>query len=402
MTPSPPAGAVAYDMKNRLQEIDGIRGWAALIVLFFHLTNETFGNLVPMFRSDFLYFLLNGGLAVTVFFILSGDALSSSFLKKADFRLLDSLLIKRYFRLTVPILLSCAIVYVLMLAGANYNVAAAKIIHREDWLGSFILFEPHLISLLRYSFYLVYAGHSNSVSYNPFLWTMSIELVGSLLVFLYLYLSTRLKAPVRILYALIVFLLVAQSFYCLFFIGILFAQYRANGVFDRLRASRSWNFAVIAILIAIVITYTLSKKYPNFWQYININAVTAAALVFCFYTSNWTVGFFSSKFSRFLGEISFPLYLVHFSVIISLTSFLTIKFSELGTLDASHISLIILVSIAVSITAAVIFRRVEIFALKPVNRLPAYLLSMRNPPDELLPQKDASPALKHAPAETID
>ncbi|AMO93565.1 acyltransferase family protein [Collimonas fungivorans] len=389
-------------MKNRLEEIDGIRGWAALVVLFFHLTNETFGNLVPVFRSDFLYFLLNGGLAVTVFFILSGDALSSSFLKKTDFALLDSLLIKRYFRLTVPILLSCAIVYVLMLAGANYSAAAAKVIHREDWLGAFLPFEPHLISLLRYSFYLVYAGHSNIVSYNPFLWTMSIELAGSLLVFLYLYLSTRLQAPIRILYALIVFLLVAQSFYCLFFIGILFAQYRANGVFDRLRASRTWNFAVIAMLIAIVITYTFSKKYPNFWQYININAVTAAALVFCFYTSSWTVGFFSSKFSRFLGEISFPLYLVHFSVIISLTSFLTVKFSGLGTLDTSHIFLIILISIATSITAAVIFRRVEISALKPVNRLPAYLLSIRNPSVAPVPQKDASPDVKHAPAETID
>jgi len=388
-------------MKNRLQEIDGIRGWAALVVLFFHLTNETFGNLVPMFRSDFLYFLLNGGLAVTVFFILSGDALSSSFSKKADFTLLDSLLVKRYFRLTIPILLSCSIVYVLMWAGANYSLAAAKIIHREDWLGSFILFEPNLVSLLHYSFYLVYAGHSNAVSYNPFLWTMSIELVGSLLVFLYLYVSTRLKAPNNILYGMIVFLLVAQSFYCLFFIGVLFARYRANGVFDRLRASRIWSFTVIALLIAIAIIYTFSKKYPHFWQYININAVIAAALVFCFYTSNWTVGFFSSKFSRFLGEISFPLYLVHFSVIISLTSFLTVKFSELGALDTPHIFLIILLSAAVSITTAVIFRRVELSALKLVNRLPAHLLSMRDPPDSLLLQEDAAVAVKHAPAESI-
>lgn len=370
-------------------------------MLFFHLTNETFGNLVPMFRSDFLYFLLNGGLAVTVFFILSGDALSYGFSKKADFTLLDSLLIKRYFRLTVPILFSCVAVYALMLAAANHNVAAAKIIHREDWLGSFILFEPNLSSLLRYSFYQVYDGHSKAVSYNPFLWTMSIELVGSLLVFLYLYLSTRLKAPVKILYAVIVFLLVAQSFYCLFFIGILFARYRENGAFGRLRASRSWNFAVMAILIAIAIAYTLSKKYPNFWQYININAVTAAALVFCFYTSNWTVSFFSSRFSRFLGEISFPLYLVHFSVIISLTSFLTVKFSELGALDTPHIFLIILLSAAVSITTAVIFRRVELSALKLVNRLPAHLLSMRDPPDSLLLQEDAAVAVKHAPAESI-
>ncbi|SFB27108.1 Peptidoglycan/LPS O-acetylase OafA/YrhL, contains acyltransferase and SGNH-hydrolase domains [Collimonas sp. OK607] len=389
-------------MKNRLHEIDGIRGWAALVVLFFHLMNETFGNLVPMFRSDFIYFLSNGGLAVTVFFILSGDALSSGFSKKADLTLLDSLLIKRYFRLTVPILLSCAIVYVLMLAGANYSVAAAKIVHREDWLGSFIPFEPSLISLLRYSFYLVYDGHSKIVSYNPFLWTMSIELVGSLLVFLYLYLSTRLKNPIKILYAVIIFLVIAQSFYCLFFIGVLFAQYRANGVFNRLRASGIWRFAAIALLIAIVIIYTFSKRQPYFWQYININVVTSAALVFCFYTSDWAIGFFSSKLSHFLGEISFPLYLVHFSVIISLTSFLTIKFSELGTLDTPHIFLIIFVSIAASITAAVIFRRVEKSALKLINRLPAHLLSMRNPSDSSLVQKDTSPALKYSSVERID
>src|SRR5262245_41931407 len=65
---------------ERVHEIDGVRGWAALSVLFFHLFWELFGGVVPAFRSSILRFWLDGPLAVYIFFVLSGDALSWPFL----------------------------------------------------------------------------------------------------------------------------------------------------------------------------------------------------------------------------------------------------------------------------------------------------------------------------------
>jgi peptidoglycan/LPS O-acetylase OafA/YrhL len=360
-------------MENRLREIDGIRGWAALSVLLFHLFSEIFGVLVPGFRGDITYFLFNGGLAVTVFFILSGDALSAGYLRSGNLWSLDAMVIKRYFRLTVPILLSCLIAYLLMRFGLTFNVAASEIVHRREWLGSFLPFGPNLASMLRYSLYLVYDGHSVGNSYNPFLWTMSIELIGSMLVFLYLYLSDRIRHPFAVLSAIIAFLFVAGSFYCLFFIGLMFGKLRANGTFDRLRASREWRFAAVVLIAVIVVGDTRLRNAPKMLTHINI--VVSAILVFCFYSMNWTVALFSSRLSRFMGDISFPLYLVHFGVLVSLTSFLIVRFHESGTLDAMHIWIVIVSSVVASIGAAAIFHQIEKRMLEVVNRLPSRLLA---------------------------
>lgn len=48
-------------------------------VLIFHLAWELFGAVVPAFRTPALRFVLDGNLAVCVFFVLSGDALSLGF-----------------------------------------------------------------------------------------------------------------------------------------------------------------------------------------------------------------------------------------------------------------------------------------------------------------------------------
>ena len=175
--------------KKRLHVIDGVRGWAAFSVLLFHILFEVFGAIKPALRSSLVYFIFNGHLAVTIFFILSGDALSTGYLKNRNLATIDALLVKRYFRLTMPIFLSCLTVYILMKAGLTFNIEAGIIIHREDWLVSVIQFQPNILELLYYAFYKVYDGHSSLISYNPFLWTMSVELIGSMLVFLFLYVS---------------------------------------------------------------------------------------------------------------------------------------------------------------------------------------------------------------------
>lgn len=369
---------MSTQISNRLQEIDGIRGWAALMVLLFHVIAETFGTIQPAFRSDFTYFIFNGGLAVAIFFVLSGDALSASYLRHRDPTCLDALLIKRYFRLTAPIFLSCLLVYFLMKAGATYNIEASKIVHREEWLGTFIAFEPNLVALLRYSFYQVYDGHKLAISYNPFLWTMSVELVGSMLVFLYLYVSSRIKTPIKILSLLIIFLFILRSYYSLFFVGVLFGKLREANILTRLRSSKPWQIASAFIVISIVIVDTLIRDIGAIQLHANI--IFASILVFCLYSSNWSISFFSSKISRMLGRISFPLYLVHFCIIVSITSFLITKFSSNGILDNNQIWLIIFISIAASISGAFAFLFIENRIIFYINKIPKMLIGAREPP----------------------
>lgn len=118
-------------VNSRLLEIDGIRGWASLNVLLFHMLNEMFSQVFPVFGSSLLSPLLDGHLPVFVFFVLSGDALSSNYFKSFDERAADRMLVKRYFRLTVPVFISCLVVFAVVRLGADFHAQAAPILHRE-------------------------------------------------------------------------------------------------------------------------------------------------------------------------------------------------------------------------------------------------------------------------------
>ncbi len=95
-------------------------------MVLFHLFYELFGELFPSFRSSWVYFGLNGGLAVTVFFVLSGDALSAGFLRGCRVRSIDRLVVKRYMRLALPILFSCVVSYLLMVLGLTFKTGPRR------------------------------------------------------------------------------------------------------------------------------------------------------------------------------------------------------------------------------------------------------------------------------------
>lgn len=351
---------------RRTHEVDGIRGWAALSVLLFHFFHETFGNLVPALRAPVVFMAINGPLAVYVFFILSGDALSIGYLRTGDRSALDSLVLRRYTRLMIPVALSCLAVYALMSAGLTFNKEAAVLVRRQGWLGAFLNFEPNIIGLLLYVLVGVFSPADVYVEpvtqYNPVLWTMSIELAGSALVFLFWYLAPGLRRQRGLLIGLVAVLSCLGSYYALFFFGMLMSRFRVDGVLQRFRASRGWQ--VLAPLLVVVAGYANAAHYEagNIRQF---NLLCAAVLVFCFYTSRPALVFFRSPASRLLGEISFPLYLIHFAVLVSYTSWWIVASGTITTVLAIEIAAI---SAFLSVVAAIAFRQVEKLALRPIDR----------------------------------
>lgn len=356
-------------MPNRQIEVDGIRGWAALSVLFCHLFVDTFGDIFPGFRNMFTHLFFNGALAVAIFFVLSGDALSMSYLKFRSSRSLDSIVVKRYFRLTVPILMSCSLVYCLMVTGLNFNVQAADVVHREAWLGKPLNFAPSFVGMLHYALSQVYEGNTLAVSYNPFLWTMAVEMIGSMVVLLYLHIAGRLKYPQLTLTVLIVFLFIVRSYNFYFLCGLLFGKWRANGTLAQIQNSKKWRFGKLLIFTTSILIIANTKGMAM------VTWLAPPMLVFVFYTTDATIKFFTSRLSRFLGKISFSLYLVHFAVLSSLTSFLIIRYQSENRLDLSNIAVILCVSVVACIVVAVIFEKLEAAAMKIVNRIPAKLFT---------------------------
>jgi peptidoglycan/LPS O-acetylase OafA/YrhL len=355
----------------RAVEIDGIRGWASLIVLLFHAFREMLKIATPAVDYPVLSPIFASDLAVSVFFVLSGDALSLGFFHTSQSAAIDRLVVRRYFRLTVPILMSCFITYLIMKAGFDYHAEAAQILGRQDWLGGFLKFSPSLYECLKYSLIKVYVAHTTGSSYNPFLWTMSIEMVGSMLVFLACYLWPRLKRGELVCIYLIIGLTMLGSFFALFFAGVLFSSWRQRGVFERLLISRTHQYTALVAVAFCTFIYVFAGSLAATHEVLHrlMIPVLSMALVFCAYSQRGLKTFFSNGLSRFLGVISFPVYLLQFQVLISLMSWLVVRqYEAKAQLDYASLLSFAAITVAVTIVAAWGFSRVERLALSTIDR----------------------------------
>lgn len=351
---------------RRVHEVDGIRGWAAVMVLLFHTFVEMYRHVEPAIPPAWLAPLLSGDLAVNIFFILSGDALSNAYFSTANVSSIDRLVIRRYFRLTIPIAMSALLSCLIMVSHLDFHAAAAERLRSPDWLGRYLQFQPSLVGLMRYSLFGVYVEHNPARDYNPFLWTMSVELVGSMLVFLLCYLWARLARPWLVCAGLAVAASCVGSFFGLFFAGVLFGYWRSTGYLNRFCESSRWQLASGAILLATVLWLMMASPFGLGPPFFPVQAAVSMLLVFCFYTQTGCRRFFAGRLSRVLGEISFPLYLVHFQVLISLTSWLILQGK---VTDQSHLVAIGLTSVVASVVVAVLFRMIEKPALSHVDKL---------------------------------
>jgi peptidoglycan/LPS O-acetylase OafA/YrhL len=377
--PDPPAGHPApLPVAQRAVEIDGIRGWASLVVVLYHVFGEMLRWPLPGAHQPWFAPFIAADLAVAVFFVLSGDALSAAFFQSKDLKITDRLVVRRYFRLTVPILMSCLLTLLIMQSGLDFHFEAARLLRCDEWLGEFLNFVPSLIDCLRYSLINVYVAHTREHSYNPLLWTMSIEMVGSMAVFLLCYLWTRLKRPERVCMVAAGGLTLVGSPLGLFFAGVLFGHWRQDGVFERLLANRRHQWTALAIMAVALWVYVVGASPDAQHRQLRwiLNPAIAMTLVYCAYTQRPVKKFFASRLSRFLGEISFPLYLVHFQVLISLMSWLVIgDFERKGFVDPQSMMLIGLVCTAAAVIAAVLFGAIERRALAIVNARVARILA---------------------------
>jgi peptidoglycan/LPS O-acetylase OafA/YrhL len=351
----------------RLHEIDGLRGWAALVVVCFHFFWETFGVVIPSIHNPWTTVFLDGRLAVSVFFVLSGSALSSSYFAGKGRRAVIQLLVKRYPRLTIPILVTALIVAGLVACGLTANAEAARIVHR-DWLGGFLRDPISLSDVLKYSLAAVYLHPASHII--PMLWTMTIEMSGSLLVFgllLFLY-NSRFGWNViaTATFAMLIggsFQLIHHAFlqYACFLSGVMFAGMRSAGLFQRAHASikiQTLTWAVIAAVIAVEAARN-DGSGNDLYGFELIEAPIAIVLVLAVFCNRSCSDFFANGLSRRLGDLSFPLYLLQFPVLVSFTSLCIVYAGHHASLTPATAIVIGILSVAACFAAAIAFQPVE-------------------------------------------
>ena len=357
---------------KRLHQIDGIRGWAALAVLLSHLTEGVFGKLFPQYESLFLRVFFDGYLAVCIFFILSGDALSAAFLSTHRNSILAKMVVKRYFRLAGPILASTILVYLLMRFGLIYSQQAAEITHSNAWLGSFLNFEPHFGDALKFGLRFAFTDAGSSQSYDTFLWPMGIELVGSFGLFLYLAIYRNLKYPFIFLGLCVVGFTASRSYYGLFCIGIILSHLRVQGFFDKVFMSEEaqrWVLFGSRAWLALAIGACLMNE-----KFFQVVVLLAGLFVFLSYCRESYIDFFSNAISRYLGRISFPLYITHFAVIVSYTSYSVEWLSSRDLLNLKSSILVVISSAVFAILVADVFSRLESWYLQRLDKVASIII----------------------------
>jgi len=198
--------------------------------------------------------------------------------------------------------------------------------------------------------------------WNPFLWTMGVELDGSLLVFAILLFARDVKGVKSALLLSAIVLACApcratQNASC-FLVGVLFADFRAHGGFAALATPDRQKLFALALLGALFSAG--AAAYGGHHDYKNLKAI---AILFFIFAMPGVSAVFRAPVSQFLGKISFPLYLVQFPVIIGPMCAALVAAESRGVLDRPMAYAIGVGTLALTIAVA--------WAFLPVERLTA-------------------------------
>ena len=336
------------NVDKRIDFLDGIRGWASFVVLLHHIlmcflvlstpflkydkarivADISSHNYIDILFGIILKFITDGHLAVLIFFVLSGYALSIGHLNLSK-RKLALATTSRYFRLMIPILFTSLIAYLLLKLNLMFNLEVATTPEKSlDWLGIFYKFDASIKDVIKFSLYDVFLKYDHNKTYNSSLWTMPIEIIGSFMIYTYLGIfRTTDQVYWRLVALVTITLFVVEPYYSCFLIGYVIAEvnirYDSNYLIGLLRIKNVELFCLLMfVVIAMLSTYFSHNDY--------IECIFASSIVFLVSLSKNLKSFFSNKISNYLGRISFPLYLIHIPIICSFSSYLYLKLPALG------------------------------------------------------------------------
>ena len=362
------------EVAQRVEFLDGVRGWASFAVLLYHSMICFLALSTPFlifdsvrFEADLLShnyfdilvgvvltFISDGHLAVLIFFVLSGYALSLGHLNLAR-RKLALATVSRYFRLMIPILVTSLIAYILLKLNLMFNLDVATSAEKfSGWLGKFYKFDASIFDAVKFSLYNVFFHYETDRNYNSSLWTMPIEFLCSIMIYSYLGIfRVTEKVHWRIAIILMITLFAIKPLFACFLIGYLIAEfnkkYGANYLINILGEKNTEFFLILTFfLTALVSTFFRADEH--------VDCLFASIIVITISLSKIMQSFFTNGLSTYLGRISFPLYLIQISIICSWSSYLYLKIPELGIdiISASIINLFLTILLCLLLATALL------------------------------------------------
>ncbi|KAL4804279.1 acyltransferase family-domain-containing protein [Aspergillus unguis] len=374
---------------HAIAALDGLRGWACLLVFNFHFlftytwkvsvgwgfNNENF----YLYQLPIIHVLVSGHIMVAIFFVISGYVLSYKPLRlirsrswEETFVSVTSSTFRRGLRLYIPSIFGILLVLIAVRLGA-YNYSQKVLFEGHTIRGTNEQHPPIMVRSLYkqlWDWYYTVARLMDPFdwglyynNYNPHLWTIPVEFRSSIVLFLTILATSRVKAKVRI--ALVSTLVWTCMRYgrwdvVLFLSGMLMAEADLiQGLWDRPSTTgdgddnekRAWNSAAVPqretsffrlispkrwialFLFGLYLGSTPNTGYkftPFYmwtwhitpWTYPEPHrfpqTLGAVMIVYSINHSKDIQKLFVNPVSQYLGKISFGFYIVHGPILHSL------------------------------------------------------------------------------------
>ena len=319
--------------------MEALRGLASVSVFIWHLSIAFAPSVSGIYSHEGgligtpFFFFMNGKAAVTFFFTLSGFVLTHKYFLTRDIHLISTGITKRYFRLALPVLIVVLASWFLF-HFSFYHFSEAGALTNSSWLSNFgnaafpENFQPTIGSAFSQGIYFAFFRGDNF--YDTNLWTMNVELIGSIIVFLLaplVIVMTRRNLIILIGILVVYYNVGLQSYIC-FLTGMLLAFLSAKQQLPKLNIY--WKIFLILISL-FLFSYTEPVGTYRFMNFdpvicsaaaltIYWHAIASLLLILVFISDGQPAKIFSGKSGAWLGSISFPLYLCHILVICSFSS----------------------------------------------------------------------------------
>lgn len=304
--------------------VNGLRGLSAIVVFLSHAV----GMYNTGIMSRFLFF--DGAGAVVLFFMISGFSNSIRYVSKpyTEFKLIRYFF-SRLFRLYPPYLLSLVPIMIMRKFFFTYE----NMMGLSEWALSKWVEFPGLNQLLTFS--ILKTPFDSEI--NSTMWPMTIIIIITLLFPIILVLLQKISNKYILLVILIGSYIISfsssiLSFLPIFVIGAIIAKYS-----DAIRESsehksynRSSNLIILLCSLLFINVRFLVPIFLNIESIpehgIIVDGVTSiGCLVLILYSvlENKFTNLLNNKFLKFLGNISYSFYLLHFPVILTVVSIMT-------------------------------------------------------------------------------
>lgn len=325
-------------LNNRIEQLDSIRGLASLTVVFNHIFNVYAFYILSTLFNSYLPFkiFISGHAAVIMFFILSGFVLSMPLIKgrKIEYK---SFIIKRIFRIYLPYLIAiiCAMVLSMLLSKGGIS-------ELSDWF-NLSWEKPIKFSVILEHLILIDNAHTNT--FDNAVWSLTHEMRISIIFPVIYFIVIKYNWKVNLgIAAFLSFITGLNDHFHIETSNGYFTSY-----FDTL------HYASMFIIGGLLVKH-LNKLIEIYSKLTKVKKWGLLLLAFCLYTYSGIIGTLFSKLGlpmeriardyvialgsslfillaigsrkltyilgfqsiRFLGKISYSLYLYHLIILYSL------------------------------------------------------------------------------------